>query len=51
MEMFLISLKIMLITLTFMFIWVLYKMFQERKHNILIKEIKLSKNRLYRGGK
>ena len=48
MDMFLITLKVILVTLACMFAWVLYKMIIEHKHKVISREVKLSKNRLFR---
>ena len=48
MDMFLITLKVVLVTLACMFAWVLYKMIKEHKHKVIRQEVKLSKNRLFR---
>jgi len=48
MDMFLITLKVVLVTLACMFAWVVYKMIIEHKYKVIRKEVKLSKKRLFR---
>jgi hypothetical protein len=48
MDMFLITLKVVFVTLACMFAWVVYKMIKEHKHKVISREVKLSKKRLFR---
>ena len=47
MDMFLITLKVVFVTLLIMIAWVIFKMIQERKRKVIRQEVKLSKKRLF----